>query len=411
MSVNVECAPERAGRPTPVAKRSGQALGRPSDRDQLIFERRALGGESLAVLALEHGVSHQRIAQIAQRVEGWIVAQPEDRLARRMRLRCRLRYEAVYDAAMTGFAASRKEEVTVKARKTSRPAATETDDSGEKKELVTTVEERIVRQRHGDPRLLATALKAVEKLERLAAAVDEGRRPAEDTARAEEEPENREAGDRETDEHEADEQTNDWEMDDQATDHYETGDREIEDHETDDQTAVGQEGCQPTIEHEPTSDAASGNHHPWDDDGEAGPTRIALCLRGPVVLIANGGHIEYMQSVAESAFPRHSIMALRGETEVRGWLARPDCGAALIWLEDNLGSSADDGTPIGPDVARRLAARGADCPVLFGQGEEGEESLTYRALCDSGLPFEVVRHGGSGWIRRDWLPALTRLVA
>ena len=161
MSVNVECPPEQADRPAPAAKRSGRASGWPSDRDRLIFERRALGGESLAVLALEHRVSHQRIAQIAQSVEGWIVAHPEDRLARRMRLRCRLRYEALYDAAMTGFAASRKEEVTVKVRKTSRPAATETNESGENKELVTTVEERIVRQRHGDPRLLARALKAV----------------------------------------------------------------------------------------------------------------------------------------------------------------------------------------------------------------------------------------------------------
>lgn len=177
------------------------------------------GGETLAALAREYKVTHQRIAQIAAHVEGWIAAHPEDQLAERLRLRCRLRYEAVYESAMRGFADSRKEEVTLKHRQTSRAAKGATAQGGSASaqecptvernaavhegepqsvnEVVTTVEERIVRQRHGDPRLLATALKAVEKLERFtnalsgktergsaAAERDRAQRERQDAARA-----------------------------------------------------------------------------------------------------------------------------------------------------------------------------------------------------------------------------------
>lgn len=404
-------------------KRPAQADWRPSLCNRTIFERRALGGEPLAALALEYKVSHQRIAQIALRVEGWIVAHPEDRLAQRMRLRCRLRYEAVYDAAMTGFAASRREEVTLKERKTRRPAPASEANAGETKEIVTTVEESIVRQRHGDPRLLATALKAVEKLERLAATVGEDQSPAPNETRpADREAENREtgnggAGNRETVDRESDDQ-------EAAADAAEPAGMAVApadaSHALTDAPAENDphqpESRQPishTLESRTESGEAASSataRTPASDDGDGTPRRIALRPRGPVVLMANGGHVEHMRSVAERTLVKNAIIALRGEKEARGWLARPQCEAALIWLEDNL-----LGRPAGAqscvELARTLAARGADCPVVVGQGERDGESATVEALREAGLKVDVVRLGGGGWIRRDWLPVVERLVA
>ena len=392
---------------TPAEKPSGQVPSQPSDRNRLIFERRVLGGESLAALALDHKVSHQRIAQITARVEGWIASHPEDRLAQRLRLRCRLRYEALYDAAMTSFAASRREEVTCKERKTSRPApGGETNESGEEKQIVTTVNERIVRQRHGDPRLLATALKAVEKLERFAAN-SENLAPA-----AAEAP----ADDLETDDLETDEQ----DVNDQDADELDAGEQDSDELDSDEQdTRSGDAGDQEPRDQSPagqetTVDEAEAvvGSVPTNGSDEGKPGRIALCPRGPVVLIANGGHIEHMRSVAERALPWNSIVALRGETEALGWLARPDCEAALIWLEDNLGSAnRSDETPSDCELARRLAERGADCPVAIGQGKHDGETAILQTLRAAGVTVEVVRRGEEGWIRRYWLPAIERLVA
>lgn len=387
----------------PPAREGGdRANCRPSLRNQTIFERRALAGESLAALALEYDVSHQRIGQIAARVEGWIAAHPEDRLAQRLRLRCRLRYEALYDAAMTSFAASRQKEVTVKHRQTSRPSpGGETNEAGETKELVTTVEERVERQRHGDPRLLATALKAVEKLERLAAAEDRAAAtepPVDAQPRIAAKPRKK------------------------AKPGAEQG-QDVPDVAAPDSAAAAEaayaDASSPPSVAAVEEDVMSGadGFHSAERDGydgsesEHGAQRpIVLRRQGPVVLIASRGHIDHMRAVAEQAMPHHPILALGREGEARSWLARPDSAAALIWLEEQLDPSGRASEPLG-ELARQLAGRGAECPVAVEQHAGAEESATLQTLRAAGLRIEVVWRGGEGWIKRQWLPAIERLVA
>ena len=428
MSVaHVQPAPEQSTTSCPpAAYRQNRANCRPSLRNQTIFERRALAGESLAALALEYDVSHQRIGQIAARVEGWIAAHPEDRLAQRLRLRCRLRYEALYDAAMTGFAASRHEEVTVKQRKTSRPASGgETNDAGETKLVVTTIDERVVRQRHGDPRLLATALKAVEKLERLAAAEDRAAAtdpPIEAQPRIDAKPRKKARPRVEQAENVRDVAASDSEAaaeaacaDASSPPVMATTVGDVKSGPDGSNHAEHDGYDEPAAENEANSRQEGSSHAELDgyegSEDERGVQRpIALRRQGPVVLIASRGHIEHMRAVAEQALPHHPILALGREGEARSWLARPDSAAALIWLEEQLDPSGRASEPLG-ELARQLAGRGAECPVAVEQHAGAEESATLQKLRAAGLRIDVVRRGGEGWIKREWLPAIERLVA
>ena len=384
---------------------------RPSLRNRTIFERRVLGGEALAALAKEYKVSHQRIAQVAGRVEGWIAEHPEDRLAERLRLRCRLRYEAIYDSAMTGFADSRKEEVTVKHRKTSR-AAKGGEGEGAKPEVVTSVEERIVRQRHGDPRLLATAMKAVEKLDRLAARwaspVGHGRSSAA-ARRAEREKAQREredaaraariqAANRQRAEADA------WlaAYDAKVKRPGEAG--HVAGEVGRGQAAAGNEGSSGAISSSPAPESRPANP-------ALPPGPIGWNKNGPLVLIASQRHVDRMKMAAERGLPGNRVIELRGEARVREWLQQPNAEAAIIWIEEELHLRDHRGVPLhGGPAAQELAQRGAKCPIAMGKNETSSERAMFQTLSDAGLRVETLPPGEEGWLDRSWAPMLRRLI-
>lgn len=405
-----QSAAETQSTQAPVENDRASSRRRPSLRNRTIFERRVLGGEALAALAKEYKVSHQRIAQVAARVEGWIAEHPEDRLAERLRLRCRLRYEAVYDSAMTGFADSRKEEVTVKHRKTSR-AANGGEGEAAKPEVVTNVEERIVRQRHGDPRLLATAMKAVEKLDRLAPwpTSDAQRAPSPAAARrAEREKAQREREDAaraariqaaKRQRAEADAWLAAYDAKVKAG-----GAGRVAGEVGSGQAAAGSEGCGGAISSSPVPESRPPNP-------ALPPGPIGWNKSGPLVLIASQRHVDRMKMAAERGLPGNRVIELRGEAHAREWLQGPNAEAAVIWIEEELHLRDHRGVPEhGGPAARQLAQRGAKCPIAMGKNETSSERAMYQTLSDAGLRVEILPPGEQGWLDRSWIPMLRRLI-
>ena len=152
----------RVGRP---------AGGPPEARDCEIYERHILQGDTQQNIAAAFGLSQQRIAQVAARVEAWIAAHPEHPLAQRMRWRANRRWEAIWSRAIESFDRSREDRESKKERAPQKAAASE--------EPLTTITERTVRQQNGDPRFLTIAARAAEREDRIWRLRDDVGRPAE----------------------------------------------------------------------------------------------------------------------------------------------------------------------------------------------------------------------------------------
>jgi hypothetical protein len=130
-------------------------------RDCRIYERHILNRETQQAVATDYGLTQQRIAQIAARVEAWIAMHPEHRLAQRMRLRCSRRWETLWSEAMASFARSREDRRTRKARQRDGTL----NDGG--RAPTQTVSEETVREQNGDPRFLQVAWRAADREQQL----------------------------------------------------------------------------------------------------------------------------------------------------------------------------------------------------------------------------------------------------
>ena len=146
-----------------LVERRAPAGGRPpSERDCRIYERHMIKGETQERVAAAYGLSQQRVAQIAGRVEGWIGAHPEHPLAQSMRLRCARRWEALWSESMASFARSREDREIKKERTARRKPAAGGDETPQ-----VTVTEHTVRQQNGDPRFLNIARRVADREDRL----------------------------------------------------------------------------------------------------------------------------------------------------------------------------------------------------------------------------------------------------
>lgn len=133
----------------------------PKKRDCRIYERHILGRETQQAVAADYGLTQQRIAQIAARVEAWIAAHPEHRLAQRMRLRCSRRWETLWSEAMASFARSREDRRSRKQRQRDG-----TQHEGGRAPTQTDSEET-VREQNGDARFLQVAWRAADREQQL----------------------------------------------------------------------------------------------------------------------------------------------------------------------------------------------------------------------------------------------------
>jgi hypothetical protein len=157
-----ERQPLAAGEATPPGEVRPREASQPSERDYDIYRASALELKSQSELAVEFGVSQQRISQIVRNVERWMAAHPDDEEAQRMRVRVSNRWEALFDAAMRSFQRSQNDHEVVKQR-TSRRAS---DAAGENS-VNTTTNETTVRRQNGDVRFLQAAIRITERQQKL----------------------------------------------------------------------------------------------------------------------------------------------------------------------------------------------------------------------------------------------------
>jgi hypothetical protein len=426
-TTEVETMPEPVATETqapnaPAAFERDRERRRPSLRNRTIYERRVLGGETLVALAKEYNVTHQCISQIATRVEGWIASHPEDHLANRLRLRCRLRYEALYESAVTGFADSRKQEVTVKQRKTSRARKADEGEEGAKPDVVTTVEERITRQRHGDPRLLATAMKAVEKLERFAKSIADGERASPEKSGVRQEAGvgiqgsgiREEAGVEIQGSGVTEESCRQPETASLATHHtplatpssLPTADCPLP-------TAPATPSSLPTACCPlPTAPATPSSLPTADCPLPTAPTTPPVPRAKPnrVLIIAHYKQVERMWSVARERLPGFKITTESEASSAKEWLDQHIDETALVWIDSDLGPVRHEtGGTIRPGTGREVAERLAEArpffPVLVNEGDDDSRPLC-SLLEAAGCSVEEVFHHGGDWLRDNWAPAL-----
>ncbi|HET6882663.1 MAG TPA: hypothetical protein VFI31_21020 [Pirellulales bacterium] len=151
------------GEQTPVAAaRKGRSAGCPSQRNCRIYERVMLDGDTYEAVGVEYAISRQRIAAIVARVEGWIAAHPQHNLARKMRVECARRWQAIWSRAIESFDRSQQDRRTTKERAARRRHGL----AGEQTPLAT-VSEQTVREQNGDPRFLTIAARVAERQDRL----------------------------------------------------------------------------------------------------------------------------------------------------------------------------------------------------------------------------------------------------
>lgn len=159
-------AEEQAAVEPTVSKPAKNRRGRPRRREIWAYEQWVSGCASHSALARKLNLSRPRVTQIIGKVERWLAAHPEDRMAARIRVRCTTRLELLYVKSMEGFAKSRKKVETFKNRTMSRMR------SG-CQPVVTTVEERVKRDPlTGNVRFLNAAMRSVERMWRLYADID-----------------------------------------------------------------------------------------------------------------------------------------------------------------------------------------------------------------------------------------------
>lgn len=133
----------------------------PSSRNCAIYERVQIEGESGERVAADCALSRQRIAEIVASVETWIARHSEHPLARKMRLRCGQRWDALWSRSIESFDRSREDREVKKERVGRRAVA------GGNESPTTTITERTVRQQNGDPRFLTIAARIAEREDRL----------------------------------------------------------------------------------------------------------------------------------------------------------------------------------------------------------------------------------------------------
>jgi hypothetical protein len=162
-----------------AAGRKGRSAGRPSQRNCQVYERAMFNGETYEAIATDYGISRHRIAAIVARVEGWIADHPRHELARKMRVECGRRWQAIWSRAIESFDYSRQDRRTSKERAARRRSGLAGDHTP-----VMTVTEQTVREQNGDPRFLTIATRVAERQDRLWMHDDEVGRPSQvaDTA-------------------------------------------------------------------------------------------------------------------------------------------------------------------------------------------------------------------------------------
>jgi hypothetical protein len=138
----------------------------PSSRNCAIYEQIRLEGESHEQVAVEHGITRQRVGGIVARVESWIATHAKHPLAQKMRLRCGKRWDTLWARALEGFERSRQNREVKKQRTARRSAGGGADgDSDSDAEIIIT--EKTVREQNGDPRFLIVAWRVAEREDKL----------------------------------------------------------------------------------------------------------------------------------------------------------------------------------------------------------------------------------------------------
>jgi hypothetical protein len=138
----------------------------PSSRNCAIYEQIRLEGQSHEQVAVEHGITRQRVGGIVARVESWIATHAKHPLAQKMRLRCGKRWDTLWARALEGFERSRQNREVKKQRTARRGAGGAADgDSDSDAEIIIT--EKTVREQNGDPRFLIVAWRVAEREDKL----------------------------------------------------------------------------------------------------------------------------------------------------------------------------------------------------------------------------------------------------
>jgi hypothetical protein len=146
----------------PEAASRRRGASKPSERDYEIYQRSAFELKPQSELALEYGLSQQRVSQILRNAERWMATHSDDDEAQRMRVRVHSRWEVLFGTAMRMFDRSRQDQEIVKERTTRRAP-----DAAAEKAVTTTVNEKTVKQQNGDVRFLQAAMRVTERQQKL----------------------------------------------------------------------------------------------------------------------------------------------------------------------------------------------------------------------------------------------------